>query len=226
MKRIVTESPDNKGKSYSWNPAWIQPLESPFSIFQKFMFANVFPLSKLYGVFGSCLFRVRKIPVINKKFGSLSSLEGFDRETIHNILKIDLKYIEITTLKQFHNDNANLWKSDKYHLKYCQECLKQGYHSLLHQLVYIDYCFIHNTPLKNTCPSCTVVFIYNLKELRFSGPFKCECGHFFLYSDSYRKFPLYWMRKYDMLNTPLVQMLHSLNKEDLKRCEQILHNYG
>lgn len=39
-------------------------------------------------------------------------------------------------------------------LRYCDECIRRGYHSPIHQLPWVKYCPIHLSMLKDCCPQC------------------------------------------------------------------------
>ena len=59
-------------------------------------------------------------------------------------------------------------------LRYCPICMKSGYHSFLHQLYFLDECFIHQkTPLLYRC-SCINTYILKRKRIADVTAFQCE----------------------------------------------------
>lgn len=70
---------------------------------------------------------------------------------------------------------TNMWF--KKELCFCPECIKLGYHSLLHQFLFNNNeCFIHKIELINCCPECGKQIPYGLSK-EFKNPFTCSCGH-------------------------------------------------
>lgn len=62
-----------------------------------------------------------------------------------------------------------------YHFRYCPECLRYGYHTLLHQLPWIDRCPWHGAQLRPQCRRCG-------HPLRLDGLHNlwlgtCRCGY-------------------------------------------------
>ena len=39
-------------------------------------------------------------------------------------------------------------------LRYCLSCMTKGFHSPIHQLLFIEFCPFHGTPLNDGCPAC------------------------------------------------------------------------
>ena len=66
-----------------------------------------------------------------------------------------------------------LYSSD---FKYCPECMKKGYHSIFHQLSFLDTCMFHNVPLETRCPYCSNKFEGNYIDIK-SRAYNCpHCG--------------------------------------------------
>lgn len=63
----------------------------------------------------------------------------------------------------------------KYGFRYCPECLRYGYHSLLHQAPWLARCVWHGAGLREDCHRCGTRLLLG----RGSGPWLgvCECGH-------------------------------------------------
>ncbi|MNW37247.1 hypothetical protein D3C74_142860 [compost metagenome] len=67
----------------------------------------------------------------------------------------------------------------KNSLSICLRCLKDGYHSILHQFEFITHCPFHNSSLLSNCPSCNLSIPYALSDSPFEQPYTCKCGYIF-----------------------------------------------
>ncbi|MBB6337923.1 hypothetical protein FHR59_002133 [Xanthomonas arboricola] len=61
-------------------------------------------------------------------------------------------------------------------LRYCPQCMHSGYHTLLHQLPWIQRCPWHGVALQNTCMRCGRKPAA-LADWCFDENLACECGH-------------------------------------------------
>src|ERR1035437_9692216 len=59
-----------------------------------------------------------------------------------------------TGLRLISNDTPLLHDMDFPHLRYCPDCMKTGFHSILFQFPLFSRCPEHNVPLIERCPSC------------------------------------------------------------------------
>ncbi|WP_240421191.1 TniQ family protein [Paenibacillus periandrae] len=145
-----------------WRKQWVSPFESPWSIFEKIALANQVKRDEILHRMGST--DVKNIK--NKKYGDnrreLFTLSGFDSEFVQNTLGYDLighnKSI-IARLMQpvsYYRELQDSWFFNR--LRWCQECIQVGQHSLLHQFKLIKRCPVHETILFDSCPSCLKQF--------------------------------------------------------------------
>ncbi|MGX4585672.1 hypothetical protein [Paenibacillus chitinolyticus] len=63
------------------------------------------------------------------------------------------------------------------HLKWCTDCLQNGYHSWFHQFSLIEKCPFHETKLHIRCTSCQEEIPFLLSNRRLGSPFTCNCGY-------------------------------------------------
>ncbi|MBT2766021.1 hypothetical protein [Paenibacillus sp. ISL-20] len=77
-------------------------------------------------------------------------------------------------------------------LAFCIECLKDGYHSTLHQFVLIHKCPFHQTPLYKSCPGCREQIPYELTDRFFESPYNCVCSYNFRETQSILSFSSHW----------------------------------
>jgi hypothetical protein len=84
-------------------------------------------------------------------------------------------------------DNSVGLESAASTLRYCQQCIGDGYHSAIYQCLLLERCPIHDTPLVDHCwnTQCNKAVDYKMTSKTFSNPFGCSyCGaKFFESSD-------------------------------------------
>lgn len=77
----------------------------------------------------------------------------------------------------------------------CPICISQGFHSLYHQVVFLDICLIHNVKLIDRCPSCNNPIPYTFHANPYLFGFKCGCGYNFLKNKNHNEiFYISWKR--------------------------------
>lgn len=100
-----------------WDDEWVLPYESMWSIRQKFKYMNGY----------------------TKEIMKEDDSDAYPKNlysTYSNTLCNDRRY----------SQNIAFWKKNNMyseHLRICPQCLKNGYHSDLHQLSFFDNCFLH-----------------------------------------------------------------------------------
>lgn len=117
----------------------------------------------------------------NEERADLHRLGYLDPDRLMECLHLDKSQVEqaIVTgyaLPAFETGNQPLlatWHS----LRYCPRCLEKGFHSPLHQLVWIARCPIHDVPLVDRCPGCGEFIPYLLVPKVLANPYGCKCGH-------------------------------------------------
>lgn len=134
---------------YTWRKEWIRPYESMFSILRNFCKVNVLNGRKALSLFG--LRQTYNVPVF------CPGLMMFSDSTIHIDCYQKLYdsilpdwYLEQTFL--FRNGGIEEKESLRINKKvsYCPECMKENYHSLLHNIAGIKICPFHKTTLIQT----------------------------------------------------------------------------
>jgi hypothetical protein len=138
-----------------WNKEWIRPYESSWSIFEKFSYANLVKKTPILKSYGSEQVKHIKHSLIGGTHRGLIYLNGFNTELLSEALEYDIKQhldqllrATITILPDdFHWFHGNL--------KWCDECLQYGYHSIFHQFVLLHHCPFHlkygKTPFSKWC---------------------------------------------------------------------------
>ncbi|WP_029191285.1 TniQ family protein [Paenibacillus elgii] len=164
-----------------WRKEWIMPYESAWSIFEKFIYANVIERKELLKAMGNEHVKKIKGTHIGNRFRDLLTLNGFDAQNIHNYMKCNLHQITRDTIQKLlhplSEENADIWFSKS--LRWCNDCLQFGYHSLIHQFVLFNTCPFHCQPLINFCPKCHTEIPFLLSDISLSDAFTCKCGYVF-----------------------------------------------
>ena len=146
-------------KHYIWNLKWENKYESIWGLLEKFRYVNVLAVS-----YNNLL-----------SFRKSASVYIFDTKLLCNKRgRLDLD----SKIYRWRNTIPILYKIDNveelFHktLYYCPICMKTGYHSVLHQLKFVDYCFIHNSKLIERC-QCNTGYAIEYKNELFNA-FQCK----------------------------------------------------
>ncbi|MFS0728313.1 hypothetical protein [Paenibacillus sp. 1P07SE] len=226
--------------SITWDLKWISEWESPWSIFEKIKLANLAVKKDLFQVFGNEEVRSYK-SILGKKNHDLYGLYAFDDDAFMSIIGFRLKKFNRDCL---HNISDFLHKNDiqrselkgrasmqpyKYfrnHLHFCLDCMKTGFHSILHQFKLLHNCPFHLNPMHSTCPECHTMIPYELSDKYFQAPFVCNCGYSFM--DFNSPYHMEWGKVLsEHVQDPVVCQWLTLKEEDkmsLKRVHFYPHN--
>lgn len=129
-------------KSFMWSKQWVRPYESLWSIMHNFRIVNhcsrYQDALKLLGLSDKHLL----VPRYDSRWGIFNTLS----DKLNDYEVVDKQLIPEGYSNYFNSINKAM-KSCPYfissQLRYCPECMKQGYHSILHQLSGVEYCPFH-----------------------------------------------------------------------------------
>lgn len=164
-----------------WNNEWINPMETPWSIFEKVCFANHITRTEVLRTFGTLDVKKIKGASIGDSRRELVRLSGFDSNLVEQNLEYDLfghNRSTITTILKpvlYYNEHVNTWFPMS--LRWCEQCMRTGYHSWLHQFALVECCPTHKTKLTNLCPTCSKNIPFLISDKMLGDPFTCRCGH-------------------------------------------------
>lgn len=168
-----------KTDQFNWNIKWIIPFESPWSILEKFKYANVASTNDVFQIFG-----VEKTKKKSYNWGkierNLITMDSLNEFTLSEILGTDIKNNFLNDLEQVLGFLPNKYAHKTYinpNLTYCPDCMNNGFHCIFHQLSLFTHCPYHNKLLISHCEVCHNVIPYALNDKWGSKPFKCKCGH-------------------------------------------------
>lgn len=128
---------DNGKFGYIWNKNFILPYESMWSIFEKFKYFNALTnkdLKKLNIIRSYSRFKVSDYFYIN-----IQIVQKHEKDLI-NLFKIDIDR-HFKFMKMFIWNDYYEYFNDQ--IKICPLCIKNGYHSYIHQFLWEENCFIH-----------------------------------------------------------------------------------
>lgn len=169
-----------------WNNQWVWKHESAWGIINKLEYANQVndvDLKSEYPNYNNDI-RFQDIKTYNMErfeinYQEITAHLGVDIINIQKKSVNDILY-PFNLNSFFTSDFKTIYKTNmwfKKELCFCPECIKLGYHSLLHQFIYNNNeCFIHKIELNNCCPKCGNLIPYGLSK-EFKYPFRCKCGH-------------------------------------------------
>lgn len=223
-------------KIYTWNLSWVKPFESPWSILEKFRYANSAQSSDIYQIFGNENAR-KKSYNWGKAERNLFTLEGLEKSILKSILGVDLKekffqdlenIIGILPEINFKN-MLELTHGMKLFLRtnnltFCSDCMKIGYHSNLHQLKLLDRCPFHNTLLQFQCVVCHNEIPYILDDKWSMSPFTCKCGHSFISKDNFKTLTSLWKEALPTIEDVKLLEWLSLKEEKKIRLKKIYYD--
>lgn len=170
---------------FTWRKEWICDYESPWSIFEKFKYANSITNKELYDLFGKTISNHNRIYGINN-FSSYTTLRAFDNDKLKDAFEVDIRRMNYLNNKKVFGAFLKTELPDKFiknELNWCPECIKFGYHSIWHQNIFFNRCFIHNIELVYHCPRCKNVLYYLFIETTTFQIFKCQCGYTLINED-------------------------------------------
>lgn len=174
---------------YTWRKEWINKYESTWGILEKFKYANTLSNNELYQLLGVCDNKGAIRKKIMESHKSYITMNGFDEERVKSILGANLKEksnndilsILSLLLKNKSIEDADIENYFDKNVRICPICIKEAYHSILHQCNLFDYCFIHPEKLLKFCPACNSANIYEFYNTYNEFGFQCsKCGYLYL----------------------------------------------
>lgn len=125
-------------KSYTWRDDFYRPYESLWSLIQKFCMLNSISEADFHK--DLC----NKIGYSTVKLQAFSPyhiyrMTSLSKSNINKALNITEKNFEVLNCFSVNNLETYMHKD----LFYCTICMKYGYHSMFHQLKFLNNCFIH-----------------------------------------------------------------------------------
>ncbi len=167
--RIVVDRHSVLASSYCWRDSWSTGYDSAFSLVCKFAVLNALTAREIANLFVSAG-RGRKGAVVRQLQIDLRDPQVFDLVKMARLCRASEQTVAdgfvlgryLTSLSE---------SSDV--LRYCPECLTQGFHSPLFQLVFVPRCPVHRVTLTHGCQHCRGVIPYQVTAATLQRPFRC-----------------------------------------------------
>ncbi|MGQ7887566.1 TniQ family protein [Paenibacillus sp. WC2504] len=165
--------------SLTWNREWILPSESLWSILEKLKYANQINTKQLLQSYGSTEAKKIKAGKLGKRFRNINSLDGLDVDLLEKATGINLENYKRDAIQSVYRVVPKIIQSKNIineNLVYCTECISQGFHSFLHQVVLFEKCPFHLSKLEKLCKNCSNNIPYLLPQHELESGFLCNCG--------------------------------------------------
>jgi hypothetical protein len=165
-----------------WNDSWKASYISAWGIIERFRWANVASAEDIISMMGAVSTRSN---TLRRRFSELSErrvqevLDYSILGSIETFLGEFLPFIDYSSSSAYFDEK----------LRWCPICVQQGFHSLFHQLVFLDKCPYHDSPLVQKCKACNSTIPYSINRTRTA--FSCLRGHK-LYDDTVDRYGQRW----------------------------------
>lgn len=225
------KEPTNQEYGVYWRTNWIGWFESPWGIIEKFHYANLSSSRDFMKLFGTD--KIKKLKTtIGKRYKSLMTLAGIDDNSFSSIIGFSLKHYNRKMIERLceplYDGDQNSYSYFHHDLMICPLCIKEGYHSVIHQFILVNDCPFHQVDLINATESCDNPSCrgrtYEITGNKTINPFGCTCGSNWLGPmDSYK--PKWYMpQKQDIQHDVIREWLDSNHKRQLKKIFYIKRN--
>lgn len=152
----------NLFKTCVWQDKWVHPSESVWGLCHKFRIVNVLSGEEFRVLMKLPPYISSNIQVLNSDFAvycgrqfKKSKLEPYGNVSLSNIKNGDCMI--------------------NHRLYYCPECIKDGFHSVYHQISYLDTCVFH--PDQKLVKLCDCNYTFSLQATTSAKPFSCPVCH-------------------------------------------------
>lgn len=147
---------------YLFNKNWIEPYESLVTILWKFEKANALPGHVVARLMGAD---------IDPYEGVVPQLGVIDLRRLHDTLAISIQTLRLALVQPTQRRRYSSV------FRHCHSCMRDGYHSVLHQIENITTCPAHRRPLESACRRCGYEAPYLLNIRLLESPYCCaHCG--------------------------------------------------
>lgn len=163
----------NSQSKICWRPNWQRSLESLWCLLCKVRHLNAATGADVQDIFKrrTNYELPQRRPYLRR---DLNSFIEVDENKICELLSLDRSdVIQSTAIGYIRQEEIPLLASNQ--LRYCPDCISVGFHTAIHQLLFISHCPIHLTPLVTRCRDCgTISPRYTLSSLTYRPDSKCN----------------------------------------------------
>jgi TniQ len=155
-----------------WRPEWRRPLESLWSLLCKARYLNTATGTDIRDVFKrrTSYDVPQRRPYLRR---DLNSLIEVDEGKLAELLSLERSHLATATaIGYIRQEEIPLLTSNQ--LRYCPDCISVGFHTAIHQLLFVSHCPIHFCPLVTRCKECGAISPrYTLSSLTYRPDSKC-----------------------------------------------------
>jgi hypothetical protein len=171
MNKTNLLSSEISTNQFCWRPSWVYPYKSLWSLLQKFAYLNYTNVGNLKKTF--------KLDSDSKGTNwkwqgrdDLRFIHGLNPDVLSRILGIDKTQLKETVINGYLRDEeVDMFSCSS--LRFCPSCIKDGYHSPIYQLLFVERCPLHRKVLIDMCEFCKKTIPYRLIDLVFKKPMCC-----------------------------------------------------
>ena len=149
---------------FTSRPEWSSAGESMWMRLSKFSLCNQLTLHEL-----SCLVLLPSNE-ISTRGADLRRADRFDQERLSDLLEASPAAVAAGFCCSKPTPG---WVAASTELRYCRECLQQGFHAAWFQWSFISRCPLHKRALRLGCPSCAMPIKYALQSEMAEHPLAC-----------------------------------------------------
>lgn len=166
-------------KSFCWRGELQTKYESFWSLLQKFALLNAINGTTIREIFGLALADQKDCNWKDRDRADLRYLSGFDKEKLKSGFRLSDESLNKSVV-EFYVKKSEIKILSHNNLRFCYECLKDGFHSAIYQLLFFQKCPYHNSNFQTNCPNCGNDIPYQLNKTAFNNPYSCStCRHTF-----------------------------------------------
>lgn len=155
---------------FCWRPSWFNPLESLWSILRKFAFLNEATMKDLRDFLGE---DQGALPWVSRSRLDLSRYGGFDPRSLQHVFGVDQATLDDCTVIPFIAEDEGKALTSK-RLRFCSSCLREGFHSSIHQILLVEECPLHGEPLATRCTQCHTELDYTIRSISLVAGSGCS----------------------------------------------------
>lgn len=168
VQKKGTDGPSN----LTWHTGTLLPYASLWSTVHRLVYLNALTANEIH------LLGTRQHGYLGMN-SLIANYRVIDLPTLAKSLGEPLSAFNLSTL-----ESLSLWTHQLFQvnvLRFCPECLAQGFHSIFHCLLAIFRCPIHHVTLEERC-KCRRPVSACLNPQLFSSPCQCQCAKCHLFS--------------------------------------------
>ena len=191
---------------YTWNKDWVWKYESMWSVFNKFLLSN-HATSLDLDIKGGRINHGIKNP--RSRFLCYVFDSYINQDKLHSYLGTDMYQLSVRWAEELLEscNLSNIRDADQFtlnhqivrsHIRYCPECMKNGFHAVFHQYAFLSICPIHKVHLIDRCLKCDTLHQYGIL-INSNKAYTLPCGYV-LYEKGLYEAINDWTKPFDIKN--------------------------